>query len=170
MKLHGNIRIGGKTYVKGTDIPRLAIYPYFLFHMLFFGVTGFAMVYSSKPAPISFIFIHGGVSIAVYTMFYMLIFGLDEVKWMFINAGLGVLGIYTQISWLLSLFGKRISDYPICAQVVPFSYYVLYTFLVRHALLDFTQSREDENKTQKVEYCYIAASIMVSITAYYLND
>ena len=56
---------------------------------------------------------HGGIAIVVYTVFYLAIFGLDEVKWMFINGGLGVLGIYSQIGWILGLFGRKISDYPV---------------------------------------------------------
>ena len=111
---------------------------------------------------------HGGFAIAIYTVFYLAIFGLDEVKWMFINAGLGLLGIYSQIGWLLSLFGRNIDDYPIYVHVVPFLYYVLYTFLLRHAILDITQSREDEQKKTMVEYVYIVVSVAIYVLSYYL--
>src|ERR1044071_8747038 len=84
-----------------------------------------------------------GIAIFVYTIFYLAIFGPDDVKWMFINALLGLLGIGCQISWLLSFFGKRIGDYPFYVHVIPFLYYVLYTFLLRHMVMDITQSRED---------------------------
>jgi hypothetical protein len=33
---------------------------------------------------------HGGIAIVVYLVFYLVIFGLDEVKWMLINAVLDV--------------------------------------------------------------------------------
>ncbi len=108
--------------------------------MLVFGTSGFVMAYAKNPPPVAFLFLHGGLAVSVYTAFYLNIFGRDEVKWMFINAGLGLLGIYSQIGWLLSRFGRRISDYPLYVHVIPFLYFVLYTFLLRHAVLDITQS------------------------------
>jgi hypothetical protein len=146
MKLQGDITINGRKYAKDTDIPWFKIYPFFLVHMLLFGVSGFFMAYSSDHPPVPFLYLHGGIAITVYTMFYLLIFGRDEVKWMFINALLGLLGIFSQIGWLLSLVGKNISDYPYYVHVIPFLYYVLYTFLIRQAVLDITQSREDPIK------------------------
>ena len=88
---------------------------------------------------------------------------------MFINAGLGVLGIYSQIGWLLSLFGKRIGDYPFYIHVIPFLYFVLYTFLLRHAVLDITQSREDPVRRKLVENLYIGISAAVYVAFYFLS-
>lgn len=51
----------------------------------------------------------GGIAILMYTMFYFAMSGRNEVKWMFINAGLGIFGIYTQIGWFLSLVGKMLA-------------------------------------------------------------
>jgi hypothetical protein len=139
--------------------------------MLAFGGSGFLMAYSSNGTldAVLFLYMHGGFAIAVYTLFYLMVFGLDEVKWMFINAGLGLLGIYTQIGWLLNLFGKNIHDYPFYIHVVPFLYFVLYTFLLRHAILDLTQSRENEKQKKIVEYLYIAASASIYVLLYYLE-
>src|SRR3546814_10016457 len=76
------------------------------------------------PAPVSgwdvaFLFSHGGIAIVVYLVFYFAIFGREQVKWMFINAGLGILGIYSQIGWILGLFGRNADDYPAYVHVVP---------------------------------------------------
>ncbi len=169
MKLQGEITVNGKKYAKGSEVPWYTIYPFFMVHMLAFGGSGFVMAYSAQPAPLGFLYLHGGFAILIYIAFYVTMFGRDEVKWMFINAGLGVLGIYGQMGWLLSKFGKRIGDYPLSVQVVPFLYFVLYTFLLRHALLDLTGSREDEDRKQKVEYSYIVASVLVSLLLYYLD-
>jgi hypothetical protein len=172
MKLHGNITINRRFYAKGEDVPWLKIYPLFLLHMLVFGGSGFAIAYLTpfpEMAPF-FLYVHGGFAIAVYTVFYLRIFGLDEVKWMFINAGLGLLGIYSQIGWLLSLFDRNIGDYPVFVHVIPFLYFVLYTFLIRHAILDITQSREDEQKKKSVEYAYIAISVAIYVILYYLES
>jgi hypothetical protein len=137
--------------------------------MLMFGGSGFLMAYGSKNVPVPFLYLHGGIAITVYTMFYLSIFGRDEVKWMFINALLGLLGIYSQIDWLLSFFGKKIGDYPFYVHVIPFLYYVLYTFLIRHAIIDITQSREDPAKKKIVENFYIAISVAVYVIAYCLE-
>ena len=172
MKLHGSMTINGRFYAKGEDVPWLNIYPLFLFHMLVFGGSGFAIAYLTplyEMAPF-FLYVHGGFAIAVYTLFYLTIFGRDEVKWMFINAGLGLLGIYSQIGWLLSLFDKNIGDYPIDTHVIPFLYFVLYTFLIRHAILDIRQSREDEQKKKRVEYAYIAISVAIYVILYFLES
>jgi len=169
MKLQGKISINNKTYTKGDDIPWYKVYPFFLVHMLLFGGSGFLMAYASSRPPVLFLYLHGGVAISIYTVFYLTIFGRDEVKWMFINAFLGLLGIYSQIGWLLSFFGKRISDYPFYVHVIPFLYFVLYTFLIRHAVMDITQSREDPKKRKLVENCYIAISVAVYMISYYLE-
>jgi hypothetical protein len=169
MKLQSNISINNQTYAKGTDIPWYKIYPFFLLHMLMFGGSGFLMAYANDPPHVLFLYAHGGFAITVYTAFYLSIFGRDEVKWMFINALLGLLGIYSQIGWLLSLFGKKIGDYPFYVHVIPFLYFVLYTFLIRHAVMDITQARECPQKKKLVENSYIAISVAVYLISHYLE-
>jgi len=155
MKLRADITINGRLYKKGEEIAWYKIYPFFFVHMLAFGGSGFVMAYADTPENILFLYFHGGVAILVYVIFYLFIFGMDEVKWMFINAGLGALGIFTQMGWLLALFGRDISDYPFQVHVIPFLYFVLYTFLLHQAVLDITHSREDETKRRRVESSYI---------------
>ncbi len=169
MRLQGEITINGKKYAKGSEVPWYTIYPFFLVHMLAFGGSGFLMAYSNQGAPLGFLYLHGGFAILIYTAFYFTMFGRDEVKWMFINAGLGVLGIYGQMGWLLAKFGKRIGDYPLSRSLIPFLYFVLYTFLLRHALLDLFAARDDEDRKQKVEYAYIVVSVLVSLLLYVLE-
>jgi hypothetical protein len=169
MKLQGAISVGKVRYAKGADIPWHFVYPFFLLHMLGFGASGFFMAYATKRPPILFLYLHGGFAILIYTIFYLSIFGRDEVKWMFINAGLGLLGVYTQIGWLLSLFGKRIGDYPFYVDVIPFLYFVLYTFLLRHAVVDITNSRDNPVRRRWIENAYIGISVAFYLTSYYLE-
>jgi hypothetical protein len=147
-----------------TGMPAKAgwfIYPFFGFHMLMFGLSGFLMAYSSKGPDLGFLYMHGGIAIAVYLVFYLAIFGRDEVKWMLLNAGLGILGIYSQVGWILARFGKRIDDYPWQVHVVPFLYYVLYTFLLRQFLLDVTRSRDNPARRALVNNAYVVVSLLV---------
>ncbi|MEO8160460.1 MAG: hypothetical protein ABI588_03500 [Arenimonas sp.] len=165
MKLHGAITINGRAYAKGSEVRWYTIYPFFLIHMLMFGLSGFLLAYGADT-PMSGVAIHGGIAITVYTVFYLAIFGWDEVKWMLINAGLGLMGIYSQIGWLLSLFDKSIDDFPWYRHVVPFMYYVLYTFLLRQLVLDLAGAREDEQKKSRVEAVYILVSFAVYLAIY----
>ena len=164
MKLQSDI---APTYGKRSHIPWYTIYPLFLIHMLAFGAAGFYLAYVVDPRLRSFLYMHGGIAILTYLGAYLAIFGLDKVKWMFINAGLGALGIYSQIGWLLSLMGKKVSDYTFNVHVIPFIYYVLYTFLLRQAVLDLTNSREDPVKQKRAETFFIAFSLVVSAISYY---
>ena len=168
MKLHGSITVNGRAYSRGDDVPGTFIYPFFMIHMLAFGGSGFVMAYAGG-VPTAMLFMHGGIAIFVYLVFYLAIFGLDEVKWMFINAGLGLFGIVSQIDWLLSLFGKHVADFPWYVHVVPFLYFVLYTFLIRHAVLDLTGAREDEAKRRRVEYGYVVAMVLAFSLSHFLE-
>ena len=137
------------------------IYPFFGFHMLMFGLSGFLMAYASDGPEIGFLYMHGGIAILVYMIFYLVIFGRDAVGWMLGNAALGILGIYSQIGWILERFGKNIDDYSWKVHVIPFTYYVLYTFLLRQFLLDVTRSRDNPQRRAFVNNAYVLGSLLV---------
>ena len=155
MKLHSSMTVNDVRYEKGDEISAWKIYPFFLIHMLMFGGSGFMMAYfSGDDVPLFFMFVHGGIAILAYVAFYFAIFGKDEVKWMFINAGLGLFGIYVEIDWLLALGGKQLSDYSLLTHVVPFLYYILYTFLIRQMFIDIFKARENEDRLSIVNNLY----------------
>jgi len=129
--------------------------------MLAFGGSGFILAYADVDTPLFLQYIMGSIAILAYTVFYLVVFGRDEVKWMFINAAIGMYGIYCEIGTLLSYFDRSIFDYPLAVHVIPFVYWVLYTFLIRQAILDATHSRDDEIKRKRVEYGYIATSMAI---------
>jgi hypothetical protein len=161
MKIHSDISVGKKKYRKGDELPARAIYPFFLLHMGMFGGSGFLMAYSSSGPDITFLYLHGGFAILIYLLFYLTIFGRDAVKWMFINAGLGLFGIYAQIDWILSWFGKQAGDYSVARHAIPFLYYVLYTFLLYQMVLDLTRARDNPEKRRRVEFAYVVISLLV---------
>ncbi|MEO7917025.1 MAG: hypothetical protein ABIR16_05225 [Dokdonella sp.] len=137
------------------------IYPFFGVHMLMFGLSGFLMAYASEQPDVPFMYLHGGIAIVVYLVFYLVIFGADEVKWMAINAALGVLGIYSQIGWILARFGRQIDDFPWYVHLTPFVYFVLYTFLLRQFLIDVTSSRNNPTRLAIVNNAYVVVSLLV---------
>jgi hypothetical protein len=160
MKLHSALTVNGRKYTRGQNLPAKFVYPFFLLHMGVFGLSGFFMAYSSDGPDLTFLYMHGGIAIAVYLVFYLAIFGFDAVKWMFINAGLGLFGIYAQIDWILSWFGKHASDFPVSRHVTPFLYYVLYTFLLYQMLLDVTGARNRPERRRIVETVYVLVSLL----------
>jgi len=142
--------------------PKKFVYPFFGVHMLMFGLSGFAIAYFADDTDLVFLYMHGGIAIVVYLVFYVLIFGVDQVRWMLINAALGVLGIHAQVGWILARFGRRMDDYPWQVHLIPMLYYVLYTFLLRQFLIDVTGSRDRPRRRALVH----AAYLLVSLAAY----
>ncbi len=161
MKLHGDITINGKRYEKGSDVPWYMIYPFFLIHMFMFGGSGFLIAYKDLETPTGFLFAHGGFAIAIYLVFYLVIFGRDQVKWMFINASLGLNGIYNQIDWILSFFGRQADDFPWHVHVIPVLYFVLYTFLIRQGVMDLTNTREQSRWSVDILYILVLLALYV---------
>lgn len=141
--------------------PKKFVYPFFGVHMLMFGLSGFAIAYGSDDTDLVFLYMHGGIAIVVYMVFYVVIFGVDQVRWMLINAALGILGIHAQVGWILARFGRRIDDHPWQVHVVPILYYVLYTFLLRQFLIDVTGSRDNPRRRAVVDALYVAGSLTV---------
>jgi len=161
MKLHSDLTINGKKYRKGETVPWYFVYPFFLVHMGGFGVSGFFMAYMDDGPGLFFLFLHGGFACLVYVIFYLAIFGVDRVRWMFINAGLGLFGIYAQIDLLLSWFGKQASDFSAITHAIPFFYYILYTFLIHQMVLDVTRSRDKPGRRQLMDALYIVLSLAI---------
>ena len=160
MQLHGDITINGRKYRKGDQVPWYFVYPFFIVHMGMFGLSGFFMAYADDGPGLLFLYLHGGFACLVYVLFYSVIFGVDRVRWMFINAVLGLFGIYAQINILLSWFGKQASDYSVAVHAIPFFYYVLYTFLLHQMLLDITKSRSNPTRRRIVDGLYVGGSVL----------
>lgn len=161
MELQGSLKINGKQYRKGDTIAWYQVYPFFLLHMGAFGFSGFFMAYADDGPPLFFLYLHGGFACLVYLLFYVAIFGVDRVRWMFINAFLGLFGIYAQIDWILSWFDKQASDYSWAVHFIPFFYYVLYTFLLHQMVLDIFRARSDPQRRRRVDFAYIVISLVV---------
>lgn len=161
MELQGSIKINGKKYDKGDFIPWTSVYPFFLLHMGMFGLSGFFMAYADSGPSLVFLYLHGGFACLVYVIFYVTIFGVDRVRWMFINAALGLFGIYAQIEWILARFGKQASDYSAAVHFIPFFYYVLYTFLLHQMVLDMFRARSDPRRRRVIDTLYVVISLVV---------
>ena len=161
MELVGSLPINGKKYEKGDTIAWSKIYPFFLLHMGAFGLSGFFMANAEDGPPLFFLYLHGGFACLIYLVFYVAIFGVDRVRWMFINALLGLFGIYAQIDWILSWFDKDASDYSWAVHFIPFFYNVLYTFLLHQMVLDVFRARSDPQRRRRVDLAYIVISLVV---------
>jgi hypothetical protein len=135
------------------------VYPFFLVHMGVFGFVGFLLTYSGIAPEVAVG--QGIIAIPIYLVFYLVIFGRDEILWMLLNAGLGIFGIASQLEFILGLFGKHVSDYPTGVHIIPALYWIMYTFLVRHLLLDLFGARVDPLRRSKVHIGYVLGSVAV---------
>ena len=161
MKLHADLTINGRKHRAGANVPWYWVYPFFGVHMLAFGLSGFYMAYADDGPDLGFLYLHGGFACFVYTIFYLALFGLDKVRWMFINAALGLFGIYAQIDWILRLFGKQADDFSWKVHLIPFLYYVLYTFLLYHLVLEVTGAERHPSRRRVVEVAYVLISLLI---------
>lgn len=161
MKLHSPMTINGRAYKAGDEAPMGMVYGFFLVHMGMFGGSGFLLAYGDTDAPVGMLYAHGGFACLIYLVFYLAIFGRERVQWMFVNAALGLFGIWCEIDWLLGLFGKHAADYPWYVHVIPFLYYVLYTFLVWQMVLDWTNASESPQREKTVKTAYVVVSLVL---------
>lgn len=167
MRLRSDITINGKKYRKGDFVPWYKVYPLFVIHIGIFGWSGFFMAYAGDSPPLAFLYMHGGFACLIYLLFYLAFFGVDRVRWMFINAFLGLFGIYAQIDWILSMFGKQASDFSAAVHFIPFLYYVLYTFLLHQMVIDIFNGRSDDRRRQVIDIAYIVLSVLVYIAIWF---
>lgn len=135
-------------------------YLFFLVHMAIFGIGCLYLSYSDGGKNSINALLFSILPIYVYVKFYIALFDLDDIRWLFINSALGFFGIFAQLDFILSLFDATVDDYRGYVHIAPFTYFILYTFLIRHALLDFIASRFDKNKQRLIENAYIAISII----------
>ena len=133
--------------------------------MLMFGGAGFFLAYG-PGADFGFNVLFSGFALVIYMVFYLTIFGLDEIKWLIINSALGLLGIVSQLDWILAIFGKSISDYPKSVHVIPFIYYVLYTFLLRRAVLHIFKANSGP-RARIVDIAYVVISMLIYLATLY---
>ena len=143
------------------------IFPLFSFHMLLFGGVSFFMTYFSNGEGSISAAQFSIIPIAVYLFFYLMIFGLEKVKLMFINSALGVFGIYCELKWVLNYSGKHITEFAWSDHIIPSVYYILYTFLIHQAALHFSGSNDNLKRKQRVEVAYIGLSIIIYLAIYF---
>lgn len=158
--------IYGEHYTEGDWIPWYTVYPIFLLHVGIVGYLCFIFTYLPEVTPMQglryvILMIVSGFASLLYLIFYWVIFGRDEIKWLIINAGLGFYGVYYEMGFILTSIGRSIHDYPAMAHVAPFSLYILYTFLLRQLVIDITGSRENPLRQKYINVIYTVISLIV---------
>lgn len=158
-----NITSGPDSSIFGNDRKFwYFIYGFFLVHMLAFGSAGFFMSYGQNSDP-GFNYLFSGFAILIYLVFYLVFFGLDDIWWLFINSGLGILGILAQLDWILGLFGASTADYATQVHIIPVIYYILYTFLLRRAVMHLFHAEAGTRRKRIIEWTYVAGSLLIYV-------
>jgi hypothetical protein len=150
-------------------VPRRFVYLFFGLHMLMFGGSGFLIAYSGATGDPVFLWIHGGIAITVYLVFYLVIFGPGAVGWMLVNAALGAMLTMATIDLILAPFGRRAVDYPLEVHAIPFLYLVLYTFLLRQAVIDLVGARADPGRQWLADAIFVGGTLAVTGLAFLLG-
>lgn len=143
----------------------LFIYGFFLVHMGVFGTVGFVMAYGSGFTLFDNM-LFSGFAIFVYIIFYLVIFGLDEMFWLFTNSVLGILGIFAQLDWMLDWFGVRFESFPMVSHIIPAIYYILYTFLLRRALMHIFRAWPGTRRKRIFDMIYILGSLLLYLPVF----
>ena len=81
---------------------------------------------------------------------------------MFLNALFGLLRKGVQVGWLLSLFDRDSSTCPLSVYVTPFLFFLLYSFLMRRAVLDLINSLDDPARRKTMKKRYIGVTLAVN--------
>ena len=169
MKLIKPMQVNGIYWPKGTEVLWSDVYGIFVIHIFVNGIGIFVMAYNDEPGAVIPLYLFGLFTIPMYLHYYVKIFGFDEIKWMMINGALGGLSVYCQLDLFLSLFGLSVYNYPLFVNVLPASYFVIYTFLLRQAVLDLTEARDDKVKRRRVEFMFVIISVLVSAVSFWLS-
>ena len=158
MKLHRDIDMG--FYHKGPEVHWVGVYLFFFVHLAIIVPAVFVIAYGER-GNVAFLYLFGGFMTFLYLVFYREIFGIDQLKWMFINASLGLFGIYAEIEWILALFNKQAIDFTWKVHFFPFSLYILSTFLIRQAVLYITGVRDNPHRAKIANIGYVCGSIAI---------
>lgn len=140
------------------------IYLFFLVHMWAFWTACFYISYF-QSIDFEFLIPFASISISIYLLFYFVIFWTWKVKDMFVNAIVGCLWIYAWLWDILSFFGENINSFHIYVHIVPWIYFVMYTFLLRNLLKDifsFLVKKDGEKIWDYVFYWFGWISLIFS--------
>ena len=145
---------------------RLGIYLFFLAHMAAFGTATFHITYHKQLGDVYSV---GVISLLTYVLFYLIMFGVDEILWLVITSVLGLLMIKSWLGTLALPFipdpataGDRIltdfDDFPARRHILPGAFLVMYTFMLRNMLIDVLGARFNPRRDRYVGWMFVAIS------------
>lgn len=170
MKLKTDIYSGQKIYRKGDELPWVKVYGSFIIYVLVIAPVIFNETYVQRDINLGYFLLLGGFLPLIYLLFYRSVFGIEEVRWIFINSILGIFGTFAELNWLLKyLYEKQISDFPFYYHIVPIIHYILLTYVLRQAVIDTFRARDNEKRRIYVNILYVIFSILIYFSLYFIN-
>jgi hypothetical protein len=157
-----------KSNVMGSK-PGFFVFIFFLVHMFMFGGSGFILAYDDSP--FLFALMHGGIAIFVYIVFYLVMFGVDRVRWMFINSIFGLAQTYEIINGIVTLFIKNFDffSYPFYRHIIPSIYIILYMFLIRQFIKYLTQANKNKSRKKLADFLFLGGNIFFWLFSFGLS-
>lgn len=127
-----------KLHRKNNYITSYKFYILISILIIIFSSLWFYLTYFENKLIISYIM--SSLYILFFLMFYFLAFGRDKIKRMFITSLIGISSIYSQLSNILKYFDKNINEFSWIYHIIPGIYFILFSFLLRRALVDICRS------------------------------
>ncbi|EKE29455.1 MAG: hypothetical protein ACD_2C00172G0003 [uncultured bacterium (gcode 4)] len=142
-------------------------YPILVPHVLIFGFTWFMLFYShQRPAMGFLIWLITTIS---YLIVYVQLFGKEQIRDMLIGGLIWVIQVY---GWLEILAAKAIDwtkefktfdSMPMYYHLIPATYFIMWTFLVKNVIIDLIWARNNPEKMNLTYKLFYAISLLIFI-------
>ena len=147
---------------------RVGIYLFFLADMAGFGTLTFYLTYHQQQGESYMV---GAMLVIIYVLFYLMLFGADDVLWLFINGLLGALMVRSWLETLAtpfipppSMLGHGIitdfDGFPVVRHILPGAVFLMYQFMLRNFLIDALGARFNPRRKRYVGWLFVVVSVV----------
>jgi hypothetical protein len=147
-----------------TTISPIFFYIFFLFHSWIFAISWFMIFYTGQM-PL-FGFLHWWIAIFVYLSLYSAVFWKEEIRNMLIGALIWALQIYSWLELIWSSlinetwYYKTFASMPLYYHIVPGLYFIMYTFLLKNAMIDLIWARNNPERSNIANWTFYIISLL----------
>ena len=143
-------------------------FPFFIAHAVLFGLVVLLFAYAqySSAMGLVILFIWGFLGVLCYLMVYSALFGLDSFKWIVSNTALALFGFSAELHLLIDWFNVETANIAWYRNMLPYAYYVMYTFWFRQLVLAAFGAREDTSKGERVSNYFLVVCLLIYLLMY----
>ena len=170
MKLKTDISIGSNTYSKGSYLHWSKVYGFFTVIIALHFWLVFDITYIQQDIVLGFTLCFGIFLPVLYLLAYRSIFGLAEIRWLIVNSIIGIIGVLAELDWVLSYFyDKSLSDFNVFFHIIPCVHYIMFTFVLRQAVIDSFHARYNLKRREYVNLGFTLISTILYVALYFAS-